>query len=138
MERAPNIAENGWYNTITDISEFNENARVKNGDQVLTGDSLYYERKNGYGQAFRNVQVIDTVQDVVVNGQYALYQKSLGYTLITEKPEALFIDKGDTLFMRSNHPGQLSTRLRKTKKFCVLHKCCRSDVQGMCKPLVYA
>ncbi len=132
-------AENGWYNTVTDISEFNENARVKNGDQVLTGDSLYYERKNGYGQAFRNVEVIDTVQDIVVTGQYALYRKSLGYTLITQKPEALFIEENDTLFMHSDTMRATFDSAQKTKEvFAYYHvKYYRTDIQGMTDSLVY-
>ncbi|MBK6348233.1 MAG: hypothetical protein IPN08_04195 [Bacteroidales bacterium] len=133
-------AENGWYNTITDISEFNENARVKNGDQVLTGDSLYYERKNGYGQAFRNIQVIDTVQDMIVTGQYALYQKQLGYTMITQRPEAFFMEDGDTLFMHSDTMRATFDSARKTKEvFAYYHvKYYRHDIQGMTDSLVYA
>lgn len=133
-------AENGWYNTITDISEFNENARVKNGDQVLTGDSLYYERKNGYGQAFRNIQVIDTVQDILITGQYALYQKPLGYTMITQRPEALFLEKNDTLFLHSDTMRATFDSAQKTKEvFAYYHvKYYRSDIQGMTDSLVYA
>lgn len=133
-------AENGWYNTLTDIAEFNENARVKNGDQELTGDSLYYERKNGYGQAFRNVVVTDTVQDIVVFGQYALYEKALGYTMITQRPEALFIEKGDTLFMHSDTMRATFDSAQKTKEvFAYYHvKFYRSDLQGLADSLVYA
>jgi lipopolysaccharide export system protein LptA len=133
-------AENGWYNTITDISEFNENARVKNGDQVLTGDSLYYERKNGYGQAFRNIQVTDTVQNIIVTGQYALYDKTQGYTLITIKPEALFIEESDTLFMHADSLWATFDSAQKTKEvFAYYHtKFFRTDIQGMADSLIYS
>ncbi|MFH1120857.1 MAG: OstA-like protein [Bacteroidota bacterium] len=132
-------AENGWYNTITDISEFNENARVKNGDQVLTGDSLYYERKNGYGQAFRNIQVVDTVQDMIVTGNYALYEKALGYTMITQRPEALFLEEGDTLFMHSDTIWATFDSAQKTREvYAYYHvKYYRHDIQGMTDSLVY-
>lgn len=133
-------AENGWYNTVTDISEFNENARIKNGDQVLTGDSLYYERKNGYGQAFRNIQVTDTVQNLIVTGQYALYQKALGYTMITQRPEAWFLDKKDTLFMHSDTMRATFDSAQKTKEvYAYYHvKFFRADIQGMTDSLIYA
>lgn len=132
-------AENGWYNTITDISEFNENARVKNGDQVLTGDSLYYERTNGYGQAFRNIQVIDTVQDMIVTGQYALYQKALGYTMITQNPEAMFLEKSDTLFLHSDTIWATFDSTEETKEvYAYYHvKYYRQDIQGLTDSLVY-
>ncbi|MHC1775266.1 MAG: OstA-like protein [Lentimicrobium sp.] len=132
-------AENGWYNTISDIAEFNENARVKNGDQVLTGDSLYYERKNGFGEAFRNIRVTDTVQDILVTGQYALYEKSMGYTMITQRPEALFLEDADTLFMHSDTMWATFDSAQKTKEvFAYYHvKYYRHDIQGMTDSLVY-
>ncbi len=132
-------AENGWYNTETDISEFNENARVRNGDQVLTGDSLYYERKNGYGQAFRNIRVIDTVQNMIIYGQYAVYNKSLGYTMITLKPEAHMVDDNDTLFMHSDTMRATFDSAQNSKEiFAYYHmKFFRSNLQGMADSLVY-
>lgn len=132
-------AENGWYNTLTDISEFNENARIKNGDQVLTGDSMYYERKNGYGQAFRNIMMIDTVQNIIVTGQYARYDKALGYTMITQRPEAWFLDKQDTLFMHSDTMRATFDSAQKTKEvFAYYHvKFYRDDIQGLADSIVY-
>ena len=41
--------ENGWYDTRSDISQFNKNAYLWSDDQKLSGDSLYYNRKKGYG-----------------------------------------------------------------------------------------
>ncbi|MCO5255532.1 MAG: hypothetical protein M9926_02125 [Lentimicrobium sp.] len=132
-------AENGWYNTVTDIAEFDENARVKNGDQVLTGDSLYYERTNGFGEAFRNIMVIDTVQNMISFGQYARYRKDLGYTLITGKPEALFIEDQDTLFMHADTLRATFDSAQKTKEiFAFYHvKFFRTDLQGMSDSLIY-
>lgn len=133
-------AENGWYNTDTDISEFNENARVKNGDQVLTGDSLYYERTNGFGKAFRNIRVIDTVQDIIIYGQYAVYEKALGYTMITQKPEAHFIDEGDTLYMHADTMRATFDSAQTTKElFAYYHmKFFRSNLQGMADSMIYS
>ncbi len=132
-------AENGFYNTDTDIAEFNENARVRNGDQVLTGDSLYYERIRGYGQAFRNIQVIDTVQDIIVHGHYALYDKSLGYTMITDSTEALIIEKNDTLYVHSDTIKATIDSANKTKELFAYYKMkfYRDDFQGMADSMVY-
>ncbi|HOI88664.1 MAG TPA: OstA-like protein [Lentimicrobium sp.] len=132
-------AENGWYNTETDISEFNENAWVRNGDQTLTGDSLYYERTNGYGEAFGNIVVTDTVQNILAYGQYALYRKALGYTMITQKPEALFINGNDTLFMHADTLKATFDSAQKTKEVYAYYrmKFYRTDMQGMSDSLIY-
>lgn len=133
-------AENGWYNTDTDISEFNENARVRNGNQILTGDSLYYERKNGFGEAFRNIRVIDTVQNVIVYGQYARYDRSLGFTNITINPEAHLIDNNDTLFLHSEIIKATFDSEQKTKDILAYNhmKFYKSNMQGMSDSLAYS
>ena len=133
-------AENGWYNTDTDISEFNENARIRNGDQVLTGDSLYYERTNGFGQAFKNIRVIDTVQNMIVYGQYAVYDKSIGYTLITDNPEAHMIEGNDTLFVHSDTMKVTFDSAQNTKEMYAYYKMkfYRTDMQGMADSLIYS
>lgn len=133
-------AENGWYNTDTDIAEFNKNSRVANGDQVLTGDSLYYERTNGFGEAFSNIRVIDTVQDVIIYGNYARYVKTLGYTMITKDPVAHLIDENDTLFMHSDTMRATFDSAETTKElFAYYHmKFYKSNIQGMADSLIYS
>lgn len=132
-------AENGWYNTSTDISEFNENARVRNGDQILTGDSLYYERTNGFGKAFKNIIVIDTVQDVIIYGQYAVYDKSLGYTMITDRAEAHILEDNDTLYMHSDTMKATFDTAQNTKELYAYYhmKFFKSNMQGMADSLIY-
>ena len=63
--------ENGWYNTQSDISQFNKNAYLWTGDRCLSGDSLYYDRNRGYGLAIRNVAILDTFNDYIVSGHLA-------------------------------------------------------------------
>lgn len=132
--------ENGWYNTLTDISEFNENARIKNGNQIMTGDSLYYDREKGFGKAFRNIKVVDTVENVVVLGQYAVYNKAIGYTMITDRAEALLIDESDTLFMHSDTMKATFDSNQKSKEIIAFYKMkfFKSNLQGMADSLIYS
>ena len=37
--------EDGWYNTLTDKSEFSSNAYLWSDNQKLSGDILFYDRK---------------------------------------------------------------------------------------------
>ena len=52
--------EDGWYNTLTDKSQFNKNAYLWSDNQKLSGDILFYDRKNGYGKALNNIAIEDT------------------------------------------------------------------------------
>ena len=47
--------EDGWYNTLTDKSKFSGNAYLYSDNQKLSGDVLFYDRKNGYGKALNNI-----------------------------------------------------------------------------------
>ena len=62
--------ENGWYNHNNNISQFNKNAYLKNKEQKLQGDSLYYNRNLGIGKAFKNVTFTDSIQNIMLKGNY--------------------------------------------------------------------
>ncbi|MFP4060749.1 MAG: OstA-like protein, partial [Bacteroidales bacterium] len=68
--------ENGWYNTETNISQFEENAFIRGEHRTISGDSLYYERDNGFGEAFMNVVINDTLDKIILNGNYARYYEN--------------------------------------------------------------
>ena len=85
--------ENGWYNTRWDIARFRERAIIFHNEQSLTGDSIYYERKIGYGQVFRNAILFDTVKDIILKGNYGEIRRNIGFAFMTDRALAVVIDK---------------------------------------------
>jgi lipopolysaccharide assembly outer membrane protein LptD (OstA) len=55
-------------------------------NQKLSGDSLYYDRKNGYGLAINNIQIQDTANDYSIYGNKAEYFEKLDSSIITDSP----------------------------------------------------
>ena len=47
----------GWYDTVNDMSMLLDRSRVVSGDRVLTGDSIAYDRKVGFGEAFGGMSI---------------------------------------------------------------------------------
>ena len=94
--------ENGWYNTQTDIAQFNENARVRNNNQVLMADSIFFDNRNGLGEAFRNIEIIDTVEQITIKGNYAWFEREPEQMMITDR--ALFIQmmNNDTIYLHAD------------------------------------
>ena len=45
-----------------------ENAYITNGENIVKGDSLFYNRNLGYGKAINNISLIDTINNILVNG----------------------------------------------------------------------
>jgi lipopolysaccharide export system protein LptA len=132
--------ENGWYDTQNDVSQYDKNAVLYSGSQSLTGDSLYYDRVRGFGQGFHNVVMTDTVQNVIVKGNYAEYFERGGSSLITDSTLAIMIsEEGDSLFMHCDTLVITFDSLQNAQEMLCYHhtKFYRDDLQGMCDSLVY-
>ncbi len=94
--------ENGWYNTITDISQFNENARIKNNNQLLMADSMFYDNGKGRGEAFFNVEAVDTIENTVIKGNYAWFNREPEQMLMTDRALLIQMSDTDTLYMHAD------------------------------------
>jgi len=131
--------EYGWYNTILDVSEYCNNARIITGDQILYGDTIFYDQSKGFGRIKGNIQMIDTVQNLILKGHYAIYDKSNHYSMITDSALAILTESTDSLFL---HADTLLTHFDSTETATSLSayyktKFYRKDIQGMCDSLYY-
>ncbi len=131
--------ENGWYDTRNNISQFNRNAWLESEGQILSGDSLYYERDTGTGRAFDNVELYDSVRNVILRGKYALYTEEPEYALLTDSAEFLQISGEDTLYLHSDTIRSVpdTSGQHKVVKAWNRVKFYRTDIQGKCDSLVY-
>lgn len=131
--------ENGWYDTQNDVAQFNLNAYIISGEHNIRGDSLYYDRKNESARAFENVVIVDTVQNVVLKGNYSEYYKHLGYTYITDIPVAIFIENGDSLYMHADTIRTTFDQEQEIEQVKAYYKVkfFRDDLQGFCDSLIY-
>jgi lipopolysaccharide export system protein LptA len=75
--------ENGAYNTKSEYAYFGKKNLYTQGSKSLKGDSLYYNGKDGYGKAVRNIVFKDTEDNVVMYGQLGEYFKEPQRTVIT-------------------------------------------------------
>jgi lipopolysaccharide export system protein LptA len=94
--------ENGWYDTQTDISQFNENAQIRNNNQVLAADSIFYDNGQGFGRAFLNVEVTDTVERIIIKGDYARFVREREQTMVTDRALLIQMSDNDTLYMHAD------------------------------------
>lgn len=136
--------ENGWYNTESEISQYNKNAYIVHKTYKLKGDSLYYDQHKRYGKGFMNVELTDSVQKMIVRGNYAYFQEKPEKVLVTDR--ALFIaalDTGkkqyDSLYV---HADTIRIDVFPPDTFKVLRayhrvKIFKSDLQGKCDSLYY-
>ena len=88
--------ENGTYNTTSDQARFGKNNLYTQGSKSLTGDSLFYDRKAGYGKAMGHVTFIDTAEKATLKGGLGEYKKSDESILVTKNPYVVIISESDS------------------------------------------
>ena len=131
-------AESGFYDTQNDVALLQHNAYV-DGKQLLKGDSIHYDRKNGIGEVFNNMELHDTANHVIIAGNYGFYNELTQDALTTEDALLMQIYNNDTLFLHAdtleavpleNPEEKLIKAYRKVQYY-------RSDMQGRCDSMVF-
>lgn len=135
-------SERGIYNTTTDQAELLDRSVLTNQGKKLTGDSLFYDRNLGYGEAFENVVMNDTINKNMLTGDYCFYNELTGSALATQRAVAIDYSQGDSLFMHGDTLRLLTYNMNTDsmyREMRVYHKvrAYRTDVQAVCDSLVY-
>ena len=133
-------SSNGIYNTDMGFSElFDRSCIVTEGGSTLTGDTIYYDQKAGFGEAFGNMVLTDSVRQTMLEGNYGCYFEKQDSAFATNRARILEYSKGDTLYMHGD-----------TIRSYVLHddsthvmtayprvRFWRVDIQGLCDSLSF-
>jgi len=123
----------GWYNTQDNTSLLLDRSQVFSGNRVLTGDSIMYNRDFGFGEAFGNMSIIDTMQKTILTGHYGYYEEKTEYAFVTDSACAIEYSQGDTLFLYADTLEMVT--IDSTSR--ILHgfmgaRFYRFDLQGIC------
>ncbi len=131
--------ENGWYDTQNNISQFNKNAYLQNEGKTLKGDSIYYDRDEGLGKAYINVEFIDTTQNMILLGNVAIYNEKTEFAMLTDSALMVQIDKGDSLFVHADTLLSVPDTIPEKRLIKAFYKVkfYRDDIQGKCDSLIY-
>jgi lipopolysaccharide export system protein LptA len=131
--------ENGWYDTRNDLSQFNENAWIDNGKQILRGDSLFYNRTAGLGKGYRNVSVFDREANYIIKGQKGTLYELTSQSVMTGKAHLIQYDKTDSLYLAADTLFAMGDSATGKKVLAYPHvRFYRTDLQGVSDSLVYA
>jgi lipopolysaccharide export system protein LptA len=136
-------SELGFYNTQSGQAELLNRSVLTNEGKSLTGDSLFYDRNKGYGEAFRHVEFIDTINKNMLTGNYCYYNQLTSYAIATDRAVATDFSQGDSLFIHAD-TLQLFTYFLNTdsvyREARAFHKVrvFRTDLQAVCDSLVFS
>ena len=131
--------EKGWYNTITEKSVFTEKALIRSKENGLTGDSLTFDNARRAGVAYRNVVVTDTLQKLIITGDYAFSDDRSGYALVTGSAVLTRVFETDSLFLHADTLIARRDSVGAGKSWSAFYgvRIFKTDLQGKCDSLIY-
>lgn len=124
--------ERGFYDTKANISHFTKNARIEFDEKEIKADSLYYDRNIGFASASDNMVIIDTLNHVVLKGNYAEFFEKVDSAFVIKKALAITNTNKDSLFIHGDtilatgKPDKRIIRAYHSVKFF------KSDLSGKC------
>lgn len=128
----------GTYNTATDKSVLYNRSYVISDHRRLTGDTVYYDQKNSVGEAFGNVVLIDTVQQITMIGGYGYSEEKTGFGLMTRQPLLMEHSEKDTLWLHGDTLMTQQDSIFKSIRAYYGVRFFRNDFQGLCDSMYYS
>ena len=88
----------GVYNTDTHLTNLYDRSLVVMKDgQTLQADTIFYDRNAGYGEAFGNMILTDSVHSAIITGEYGFYDEKRDSSFVTGRARLMEFSKGDTI-----------------------------------------
>ncbi len=133
-------SRSGWYNTVTDDSRLFDRSTVvsKAGDKTLTADTLFFNQLTGFGEAFGNMVLNDTVKKIILTGNYGWYDDPKGNALATDSAQCIEYSQGDSLFLHAD-TLKMFTIANDQREMLAYYgvRFYRTDLQGVCDSMQF-
>ncbi len=135
-------SELGYYNTAARKAYLLNRSVLTNQSKVLVGDSVFYDETLKFGEAFGAVEMDDTLNRVMLLGEYCYSNELTGYAFATDSAVAIDYSQGDSLFMHGDTLKMVTffmdtdSMYRQVQAYRQV-RFFRTDVQGVCDSLVF-
>jgi len=129
----------GWYNTVTDQAMLYKRSVVynKKKTQSITADSLFYNRKSGFCEAFGNILMNDTLNKVILTGNYGYFDLLTNFAFATDSAQIIEYSQGDSLFLHADTLLLKTIDKEREMKAYYGVRIFRNDMQGVCDSLQF-
>lgn len=136
------LSTRGHYNTATEQAELLDRSKIYTGPKTLTGDSLYYNKLRGIGEAFQNVEMIDTLARNMLTGDYCYYEEKEQNARVTGRAVAVDFSQGDSLYIHGDTLKLNTFEVNTDSVYRIIRvydkvRMFRNDLQGVCDTLIY-
>lgn len=132
------ITSNGNFNKNTGIANLFNGSQVFSDGKMLTGDTLYYDEKNGFGRGRGNVLIDDPAEKRFIRGDYAEAYKFMDSAFVTKNAYAVRAFEKDSFYIHADTLLAVR-RADSTSLVRAYHKVrfFKSNINGKSDSLVY-
>ncbi|MCM1138914.1 MAG: hypothetical protein NC221_04045 [Duncaniella sp.] len=130
-------SSSGFYDTNQGLADlYNRSLVHTRRGNTLTGDTLFYDREKGFGEAFGNMILTDSANKSAIHGDYGFYDEIKDSSFVTGNALAMEYSEKDTLYLHGDtitafmlpDSTKVTNAFRRVRFF-------RNDVQGLCDSL---
>lgn len=131
-------SENGWYNSITGHAELYKNNKISYNTYEGQADTIVVDSITNTAVMHRNIHLYDTVNHMIVEGNYGEVLKDNDYAYVTERALLILVGEGDSLFIH----GDTLSMSKDTAGYNLMKayyntKFYSTDLQGRCDSMVF-
>ena len=132
----------GRYYTASGEAHLLNRSVLTNDDKRLIGDSIYYNRNNGFGEAFDNVEMDDFGGKTRLTGDYTYYNELADSAYATKRAIAIDYSQGDSMFIHGDTLRLLTRNPDTDSVYRIVQayrkvRIFREDIQAVCDSLVF-
>jgi len=135
--------ERGFYDTKHERARLMDRSVLKSEGKTMVGDSVYYDSKKGFSEAFCNVIYVDTVNKTKMTGNYCINNDETGFAMTTDSAMVMDFSQKDTLYMHADTFKVFTYNQNTDSVYRIIHaynkvRAYRTDAQFVCDSMVYS
>ena len=129
----------GWYNTVTEESMLYDRSTVvsKDKSKTITADSMLYDKAGGFVEAFGNMIMNDTIQKVIITGNYGFYDENDEFAFATDLAQMIEYSQSDSSYLHADTIFMKTIGDEREIKAYHGVRFYRVDLQSVCDSLQY-
>lgn len=101
-EESKTTCEKCFYDTEGKLGYAIKNARIDYDNRILEGDSLYFDNSKKFASATNNIKMTDTINSVIIKGEYGEVHKTIDYAFVTKRALAITVRENDSTYIHSD------------------------------------
>jgi len=132
-------SKRGWYNTSTERMMLLDRSKVVHKDgKTLIGDTIFYDKKQKFGEGFTHVIMNDTVQKSTLFGNYSYYSEKTKLGMASDSALLMDWSSKDTMYVHADTLFKSKDSIYDVVRGYYHVRFYRNDIQGLCDSLTYS